>query len=482
MKKKIISSVLTCCLMLSLLPTLTVSADAASISNSDIYSLVNVANGSIGKTAAQLGIPTSGWCGYFVGYCINNSTIASKLGPIPSDACKFALSPIYWVCNTKNAGMYYSISSIHGTRLGEISETFKSSGKMISVSSNTFTPKVGDLVEFTWKPLSIHEFSHIGVVTAVNGSNITYVDGNSGSGKGKVASHVMSKTSASIIGYIRFDQAIDDKSVVSDGTYTLAPKCAPNSRLDVANGSKEKGANIQIHQANNTEAQQFEFKYLGEGYYQITSKISGKSLDVQNGNNKAGANVWQYDPNSTDAQKWMLEKAEDNCYYIVPKLNTELRLDVYSATKDNGTNVQVWSKNQSDAQKWKLISVPTPGSLPTNLTVSTDKDSYTLGKPVLITPFADNATHYAISIWRGAFGTGDRVYVNFKTPGGISFNPTQSGTYTIRVDGKNEAGYISTEKTFTVAAATPSEPDKQKTGVLGAIGTQTTLNRQIAGR
>lgn len=264
--------------------------------------------------------------------------------------------------------------------------------------------------------------------------------------------------------------SISNNNIATDiisGVYSLTPKCAPNSRLDVANGSKEKGANIQIHQANNTDAQQFEFKYLGEGYYQITSKVSGKSLDVQNGNNKSGANVWQYDSNSTDAQKWMLEKAEDDYYYIVPKLNTNLCLDVYNAKKDNGTNVQVWSKNQSDAQKWKLTSVQSPvqhsNSLPTNLTVSTDKNSYTLGESVLITPSANNATHYAISVWKGAFGTGDRVYVNFKIPGRISFNPTQSGTYTIRVDAKNGAGYISTEKTFTVAATAPGEPTEQKT-------------------
>lgn len=239
---------------------------------------------------------------------------------------------------------------------------------------------------------------------------------------------------------------------IISGIYALAPQCAPNSRLDVSGGSTLKGANIQIHQSNDSAAQQFEFAYLGDGYYQIISKISGKPLDVQNGDSKSGANVWQYDSNFTDAQKWRLEKAEENYYYIVSKLNTDLCLDVCGAKKDNGTNVQVWSRNQSAAQKWNLISVPSANPLPTNMTLSTDKGSYTLGESVTITPSANSATHYAISVWLGSFGSGQILYANYNLPGGVTFKPSRSGTYTVRADAKNGAGFISEECTFTVTA------------------------------
>lgn len=89
--------------------------------------------------------------------------------------------------------------------------------------------------------------------------------------------------------------------------------------------------------------------------------------------------------------------------------------------------------------------------LPTNLVVSLSKDSFTVGESVVITPSANNATHYAISVWLGEFNTGERLYVNYNLPGGITFNPTKPGTYTIRADAKNSNGYIYTEKTFTVA-------------------------------
>jgi len=88
--------------------------------------------------------------------------------------------------------------------------------------------------------------------------------------------------------------------------------------------------------------------------------------------------------------------------------------------------------------------------LPTKLMVSTDKSSYLVGETVKVTPSANNATHYAISIWLGAFKTGERLYVNYKLYGGIDFNPPRPGTYTIRVDAKNALGYISKETTFNV--------------------------------
>lgn len=154
-------------------------------------------------------------------------------------------------------------------------------------------------------------------------------------------------------------------------------------------------------------------------------------------------------PTQPDAQKWKLESAGDGYYYIVPKLSTDLCLDVDSAGNQDGTNVQIWTKNQTNAQKWRL-TLSSSSTKPTDLSVSTDKNSYALGESVVITPSANNATHYAISVWLGAFKTGERLYVNYNLPGGITFKPPQAGTYTIRADAKNGSGYISTEKTFTV--------------------------------
>lgn len=113
MKKRLFSILLVCCLITGIIPVLSTPAVAANVSDADIASLVATANGAVGKTAAQLGIQASDWCGYFVGYCINNSGISTRLGTIPSSESRFSISPAAWICITKDAGMYYSFSPAH---------------------------------------------------------------------------------------------------------------------------------------------------------------------------------------------------------------------------------------------------------------------------------------------------------------------------------------------------------------------------------
>lgn len=143
-------------------------------------------------------------------------------------------------------------------------------------------------------------------------------------------------------------------NLMSKGPYTLTPKCAPGTRLDVKGGSAKDEANIQIYTANATTAQQWEFTYLGNGYYTITSKASGKALDVAGASTESGTNVQQYTPNGTNAQQWMLKDAGEGYYYIVPRVNTGLCLDVTGAGTADKTNVGIYTANGTDAQKWKL--------------------------------------------------------------------------------------------------------------------------------
>lgn len=127
-----------------------------------------------------------------------------------------------------------------------------------------------------------------------------------------------------------------------------------------------------------------------------------------------------------------------------------------AAAMDKGQLKQA-AKPQTSNKKQTTPAKKTPKPLPTDFSLSTDKSSYILGESVAITPSANNATHYAISVWRGAFKTGERLYVNYNLPGGITFTPPTEGSYTIRADAKNATGYISLEKTFTVAKANAND-------------------------
>lgn len=470
MRKRLLSALLTLSMLLALLMSLQISVSAASNGNytltgNYIDDVIQVATAQKGKTwndlgsemtAASNGVSYKGnWCGNFVWWCGYKAGLVSS-GFYPSDSYfATAINPALWFAKSGN-GKIYIYENFYDQFLGRTEEGWRSyadSGIVESVDKS-FEPQKGDIIIYGKPQIGKTRvtITHTGYIRQNTSNGKIYtVEGNTGSGvklRDITANYYEPTYLGYPIGYVRPDYP----SAIPNGVYTLTPQCAPNARLDVSGGSSEKEANIQIYQDNGTEAQQFEFVYLEDGYYSITAKVSGKCLDVQGGKKASGTNVWQYDSNSTDAQKWKLESAGDGYYYIVPKLNSELCLDVDDSGTENGTNVQLWTRNQTNAQKWKLTLLSASSATPTNLSVSTDKSAYALGESVVITPSANNATHYSISVWLGAFKTGERVYVNYNLSGGITFKPSQPGTYTVRVDAKNEAGYISTEKTFTVTS------------------------------
>lgn len=168
--------------------------------------LAGAANDAVGKSNADLNLPTENWCGYFVGYCINQSTIKSLAGGSISRADSGnAKTLINWACAKKNIGTYYSFSSPHYNRLAGSYKNLS----IVSTTVNGFEPAKGDIIVFDWhgRGDAEHYFSHVGVVTEYNANSetVTYVDGNSGNeGRTYVKKHTKNKNDNSIIGYIRF--------------------------------------------------------------------------------------------------------------------------------------------------------------------------------------------------------------------------------------------------------------------------------------
>lgn len=142
----------------------------------------------------------------------------------------------------------------------------------------------------------------------------------------------------------------DDPS--SNGTYVIRTALNTGKVLDVWGGSKENGANIQIYQQNDSQAQTFTLTKVTDEYYKISAGHSGKVLDVWGGSSASGANVQQYEWNGSDAQLWKLVDAGNGQYYIQSKLGTVLEV-TYGSTA-NGANVQTYALNRSTAQKWIL--------------------------------------------------------------------------------------------------------------------------------
>ena len=72
--------------------------------------------------------------------------------------------------------------------------------------------------------------------------------------------------------------------------------------LDVKGGSLEICSNVQVHNNNGTEAQQWIIKELGNGYYSIISKLNDLNVDVYNAEAAEGTNIHMYEENGSDAQ------------------------------------------------------------------------------------------------------------------------------------------------------------------------------------
>ena len=149
-------------------------------------------------------------------------------------------------------------------------------------------------------------------------------------------------------------EIVDDKKTIADGTYSIETGVSNQYVLDVENGSKLSGANVQIYKKQATKRQNFRVKYLGDGYYTIIATHSNMVLDVANGGTTPGTNVWQCYSNGADAQKWLIKDAGNGYYNIISKCNG-LYLDVANGIAANGTNIDVCYGNGSNAQKFKFV-------------------------------------------------------------------------------------------------------------------------------
>ena len=143
---------------------------------------------------------------------------------------------------------------------------------------------------------------------------------------------------------------------IKDGLYEIETGVATSKVLDVWNGSRNLGANVQIYEKNNSDCQKVRVQYDGNGYYSLIFQHSGLYLDVVNANTAFGANVCQYSSNQSDAQKWIIQDAGDDYYYIISKCS-ETYLTVKNGASTNGTNIEINKYNDGKSQKFKFNEI-----------------------------------------------------------------------------------------------------------------------------
>ena len=148
--------------------------------------------------------------------------------------------------------------------------------------------------------------------------------------------------------------------VLADGVYEVSSAIDGAKALDIAGGSRDDGARLQLWSPNSTPAQRFRVAYdEASGFYSVENIGSGKVLDAAAGRWEDGTAVQQYAANGTAAQLWSIEPDGDG-YRVCSALNRSQVLDVPGADASDGAGIQLYGANGSLAQRWSFKRVSCP--------------------------------------------------------------------------------------------------------------------------
>ena len=88
------------------------------------------------------------------------------------------------------------------------------------------------------------------------------------------------------------------------GVYSICTSANKRQGMDVADWSKNDGAQVQLYEYNGHRNQQFIVVEKGDGYYQFVSRLSGKVIEIPSSSKDNGEWIKLYDNNGTNTQQW----------------------------------------------------------------------------------------------------------------------------------------------------------------------------------
>ena len=230
-----------------------------------------------------------------------------------------------------------------------------------SIWKNSDSYTVGNSATLTWNSvdnatgywLSVWYKGEQIVTTQVSGSS-EYTLNNLG--EGEYTAYITAyNDSSSKQGSVTFRvNYVSGEQTIPNGRYQICSALDNSSVISISGASTDDEANVLLYANERHDNQYFDFEYLGNGYYKITAKHSGKVLDVYWEKMEAGANVQQYYWNNGDNQQWVVKDAGDGYFYIISKSNS-LYMDVYGGVASNDVNIDTYTGHGGTSEKWKLI-------------------------------------------------------------------------------------------------------------------------------
>lgn len=150
------------------------------------------------------------------------------------------------------------------------------------------------------------------------------------------------------------NQNIVTTNEIKEGYYRIHSKLNYNFVFDVLNDSQEAGANLQVYEINNSNAQKFKITKRVDGTYKIANIRSGKVADVLGATFQNGTNIQMWDDTDNAAQKWTFTKRDNNSYSIYLAA-TNFVIDLTGANASNGGNIEIWEYVEGSTQElWVL--------------------------------------------------------------------------------------------------------------------------------
>lgn len=248
----------------------------------------------------------------------------------------------------------------------------------------------------------------------------------------------LGKGTATIIGINAFTGKLSVsfdiiKDEMSNGTYEIVTSKDNNKVLDIVNGSKSKGANVQLYQWNGTVAQQYEIVKNQKGYYTIKNCGSNLYLGIStNWNTMANYNrLVQGVDSSSKAAQFVFTKNSKGQWIISSAWDSKYVIDLYGGSTNNGSAIQIFANNNSQAQAWKLMKVK---NVREEMDELASKNKNTLSDGTYFISSSKN-TSYVLDVSNGSKNNFGNIWL-FKN------NGTVAQAWTVKHDSKGYVTFI----------------------------------------
>ncbi len=156
----------------------------------------------------------------------------------------------------------------------------------------------------------------------------------------------------------KFIEDFTGEQTLEDGLYNISSFVSPEYFVTV-DGIAEQSSKIILSESNSSIEQLWRVKYIGDGYYTMTSYANESMvLDVYGGYSENSTPIQLHPSNGTNAQKWIIKDEGD--YYSIISAIDHMYLDIKNGDITSETRIQIYQTNGTDAQKFTFTKTDEP--------------------------------------------------------------------------------------------------------------------------